>query len=226
MFVLNLQQSSTVFGQSGDSNIFFIGFYSLSSFQQCLSRKFITCKRVFFQKSINFIPWLGDLMVRRFWKDANNFRHKLQVWFLPSKPQLETLHFRRKIRFWQRWSQALVQNSDSWNKTAKCVYHIEEYPDSKSFFFARHSLAWLLLSRSWSEIYRLRRKIPVKLYPFRFYVGIVVVATFQKTSILFYFFFETNNSPFLQTDKLGFLPQASKFQSTIFSSYNNFRFRK
>ena len=78
LFVLNLKQSSTVFGQSGDSNIFFIGFYSLNSFHQCLSRKFITCKRLFFQKSINFIPWLRDLMVRRFWRmltiSVSNYR--------------------------------------------------------------------------------------------------------------------------------------------------------
>ena len=151
-------------------------------------------------------------MARRFdgpkiLKDANNFRHKLQVWFLPSKPQLETLHFRRKIPVWQKWSQTMVQNSDGWNKTAKCVYHIEAYLDSKSFFFARHSLACLLLSRSWSEIYRLRRKISWKNYPFCFYIGILVVATFQKISILFHFFFETNNSPFLQT---GFLASSIK----------------
>ena len=48
------------------------------------------------------------------------------------------------------------------------------------------------------------------MYPFCFYVGNIVVPTFQKISILFYFYFETNNSPFLQT---GFL--ASNFKISI-----------
>ena len=125
----------------------FFGSYSLYSFHQVLNRKRISWTRVFFWKAISFVPYLGDLMFPISWRMLttwnyldlqNQFSHKLEVWFVPSKPQFEILHFHRKFRFRQKWSWALVQKSDSLNKIAKCAYHIEESRDWKKIFVDIH----------------------------------------------------------------------------------------